>query len=56
VYLFHPPILIVLALALSPLAAPAVAKFLLLTGLAVIVNFIAAEYLFRRIPLLNRIL
>jgi hypothetical protein len=33
-----------------------VAKFVLLTGLAVIANFIAAEYLFRRIPLLDRIL
>jgi glucan biosynthesis protein C len=56
VYLFHPPILIALALALSQLAAPAVAKFLLLTALGVIVNFVAAEYLFRRIPLLRRIL
>lgn len=56
VYLFHPPILIALALALSPLAAPAVAKFLLLTAAGVLACFAAAEYVFRRIPLLNRIL
>jgi glucans biosynthesis protein C len=56
VYLFHPPILIALALALSPLAAPATVKFLLLTALAVIANFLAAEYLLRRTPVLARIL
>jgi fucose 4-O-acetylase-like acetyltransferase len=56
VYLVHPPILIALAIALTPLVAPAAAKFVVLTGLAVIANFIAAEYLFRRIPVLNRIL
>ena len=56
VYLFHPPILIMLALALSPLAAPAVVKFLLLTAVGLLANFTAAEYVFRRIPLLNRIL
>jgi hypothetical protein len=47
---------VALTLALSQLAAPAVAKFLLLTALGIIANFVAAEYLFRRIPLLRRIL
>lgn len=56
VYVFHPPMLIGLALVLSSFAAPGVMKFVLLTALAVVVNFAAADRLFRRIPLLKRIL
>lgn len=56
VYLFHPPILIALALLLRFVAAPALSKFVLLTVLSVVVSFGAAELLFWRIPLLKRIL
>jgi fucose 4-O-acetylase-like acetyltransferase len=56
VYVFHPPILIALALALSQFSAPAITKFLLLSALGVVASFLAAEYVFRRIPLLNRII
>lgn len=56
VYLFHPPILVAIALALGSLAAPPVAKFVLLTGLSCVASFVAAEWVFRRIPVLNRIL
>jgi peptidoglycan/LPS O-acetylase OafA/YrhL len=56
VYLFHPPILIALALLLHSVAAPGLFKFAFLTALSVVVSFAAGEYLFRRIPLLSRIL
>lgn len=56
VYLFHPPILIALALMLHFIAVPGLVKFALLTMLSVVVSFVAAEFLFRRIPLLRQIL
>jgi hypothetical protein len=56
VYLFHPPILIALALLLHSVAAPGLFKFAALTVLSIVVSFAAGEYLFRRIPLLWRIL
>ena len=56
VYLFHPPILIGLALAFRGIDASAVVKFLILTVASVMVNFLAADLLFRRIPLLKRVL
>lgn len=56
VYLFHPPILIGLALAMQGVELPAVAKFLSLTLLSVVVTFASAEVVFRRIPVLKQIL
>jgi glucans biosynthesis protein C len=56
VYVIHPPILVGLALALTPLALAPVAKFALLWGLAAAVCFGLAAPLARRIPLLGRIL
>lgn len=56
VYLFHPPILIGLALVMQGVELPAIAKFLSLTVLSVIATFVSAELIFRRIPVLRRIL
>jgi glucan biosynthesis protein C len=56
VYLFHPPVLIAIAIALHGLSAPALAKDLLLSLGACIVTFLASALVFRRMPLLRRIL
>lgn len=56
VYLFHPPILIVLALALHGVAAPALVKAAMLTVATTVVAFTLSQLVFRRIPLLQRIL
>lgn len=56
VYVFHPPILIAIALGLRWFAVPGVFKFVLLTALSATACFIAAELVFRRIAILKRIL
>jgi peptidoglycan/LPS O-acetylase OafA/YrhL len=56
VYLFHPPILIAVTLAMRSLGAPKPVKFLVATLLATTVAFLASNYVFRRIPLLRRVL
>jgi glucan biosynthesis protein C len=56
VYLFHPPILIAIAIALHSLSAPALVKDLLLSIGACAATFALSGLIFRRIPLLRRIL
>jgi len=56
VYVVHPPLLVLLALALGSLAWSAPAKFLLLWALGAIVCFGIAAPLVRRIPLIGGIL
>jgi fucose 4-O-acetylase-like acetyltransferase len=56
VYVIHPPILVALALALTPLAAPPIAKFVLLWVTGLVVCFGLAAPLARRVPRLGAIL
>jgi peptidoglycan/LPS O-acetylase OafA/YrhL len=56
VYMFHPPILIAVTLALGSFAAPKPVKFLVAAVLANTLAFLASNYIFRRIPLLRRVL
>jgi hypothetical protein len=56
VYVIHPPILIGIAIAMTPLAWPALAKFALLWAASVLACFAIAAPLARRLPLLGRIL
>jgi hypothetical protein len=56
VYLFHPPILILLTLALKDMAWHPMVKFAVSSALAVPICFLASHFIFRRIPLLKRIL
>ena len=56
VYVFHPPIIILLARWLHDLAMPALVKVAVLTGLSAIVSFGLSHTVFRRIPLLRKIL
>jgi fucose 4-O-acetylase-like acetyltransferase len=56
VYVFHPPILIFAARMIHGLAWPSVLMFLMLTLIAVVGSFALSAALFRRIPLLKRIL
>lgn len=56
VYLFHPPVLIALALAIHPLALPAVPKAFLLTLLTAAATFSLSAAVFRKLPLLKQIL
>jgi peptidoglycan/LPS O-acetylase OafA/YrhL len=56
VYLFHPPILIAVTLLLHNLIAPKPVKFLGATTLAAAITWLASSLIFRRIPLLKRIL
>ena len=56
VYLFHPPILIALTLSLRNFDAPKFVKFLCATVLGVTATYLASSLIFRRIPLLRRIL
>jgi glucans biosynthesis protein C len=55
-YLFHPFLLIAVTLALRPFSAPPLVKFAVAGIIAVVVTFVACEFVFRRIPLLKRIL
>jgi len=56
VYLFHPPVLIALALLLHSLAAPALIKAALLTVSAAVATFALSAIVFRRLPGLSRVL
>jgi surface polysaccharide O-acyltransferase-like enzyme len=56
VYVFHPPLLIAVTLAMRNLEAPKLAKFLYATVLGVAVTYLASSLVFRRIPLLKRVL
>lgn len=56
VYLFHPPVIIGLALLLHPLVLPALAKAVLLTAAAAVATFTLSALVFRRLPMLDRIL
>jgi len=51
VYLVHPPVLIACAIALHPLAWPAIAKAALLTILAGVGSFAASALIVRKSPL-----
>jgi len=56
VYLFHPPLLIAITLLMHDFAAPKAVKFLIATILAAAVTWSASSLVFRRIPLLRRVL
>jgi glucans biosynthesis protein C len=56
VYVFHPPVVIALAIALHRLNAPAVSKAALLSLLACLVTFSLSSLALRRIPFLRRVL
>ena len=56
VYMFHPMIIIPITLLLAPLALYPVAKWLLLCIICIPVCFAATHYVFRRIPLLKKVL
>ncbi|HVV74019.1 MAG TPA: acyltransferase [Verrucomicrobiae bacterium] len=56
VYVFHPPILIAITLAMRGFEAPKLLKFLCATVLGVILTYLASSLVFRRIPLLKRVL
>jgi glucan biosynthesis protein C len=56
VYLFHPPILIAIAIAIHSVSAPALVKDFLLSLGACVATFALSGLIFRRIPLLRRIL
>jgi glucans biosynthesis protein C len=56
VYLFHPPVIIALAILLHSVAAPPLLKAALLTACAAVVTFALSALVFRRIPVLSRLL
>lgn len=56
VYLFHTPILIAVTLAMGGFAAPKPVKFVVATLAAAILTWSASSLIFRRTPLLRRIL
>jgi glucans biosynthesis protein C len=56
VYVFHPPIVILAARALHGVLWPPLLKFLILTGIGVVASFALSAAVFRRIPLLRRVL
>jgi len=56
VYMFHPPVLIAVTLALQGWAAPKPLKFLTTTVLGVVLTYLASSLVLRRIPLLRRVL
>ena len=56
VYVFHPPLLIGVTLAMREGEAPKLIKFVSATILGVAVTYLASSMVFRRIPLLKRIL
>ena len=56
VYLFHTPLLIAVTLGLRGFAAPKPIKFLVATALGTACTFLASHFVFRRIPLLRRVL
>jgi glucan biosynthesis protein C len=56
VYMFHPPIIVAVALLFSPLALLPIVKWIILCIICVPLCFAAAHFIFRRIPLLKDIL
>jgi surface polysaccharide O-acyltransferase-like enzyme len=56
VYVFHPPIVILLARAMHALTWPPLIMFLSLTVCASLASFLLSAMFFRRIPLLRKIL
>jgi fucose 4-O-acetylase-like acetyltransferase len=56
VYVFHPPIVILAARMQHNLMLPPIVKFLTLTCMGVVMSFALSAVVFRRIPLLRRIL
>jgi surface polysaccharide O-acyltransferase-like enzyme len=56
VYLFHPMIIIPVTILFSPLALYPIAKWLLLCLICIPLCFAATYFIFRRIPLLKRVL
>ena len=56
VYMFHPMIIIPVTLLLSPVALYPIAKWLLLCIICVPLCFAATHFIFRRIPLLKKVL
>jgi peptidoglycan/LPS O-acetylase OafA/YrhL len=56
VYLFHPPILIGITLLMRSYVAPKAVKFLVATILAAAITWAASSLIFRRVPLLKRVL
>jgi putative flippase GtrA len=56
VYLFHAPVLVAVTLGMHGFTAPKPVKFLVATVLATVTTYVASCFVFRRIPLLNRVL
>jgi glucan biosynthesis protein C len=56
VYVFHPPILILVTLALRVLAWHPIVKFAVSCALTIPLCFLASHFIMRRIPLLKRVL
>jgi fucose 4-O-acetylase-like acetyltransferase len=56
VYVFHTPILIAISRLVSPVQAPLLLKFLFLTFISLVVSYALCSLLFRKLPLLRRIL
>jgi hypothetical protein len=56
VYLFHTPMLIAVTRVLRPWEAPKPAKFVVATLLGALVTWLASAFVFRRIPILKRVL
>ena len=56
VYVFHAPILIAISRLVSPVPAPLLLKFLFLTIVSILISYALCSLLFRKLPLLRRIL
>jgi hypothetical protein len=56
VYLFHTPVLVAVTLGMQGFLAPKLVKFCTAWLLAVTLTFLASHFVFRRIPLLKRVL
>lgn len=56
VYMFHAPLLIAVTLALRGFEAPKLVKFVCAFVLGLVVTYLASGFVFRRIPLLRRVL
>jgi surface polysaccharide O-acyltransferase-like enzyme len=56
VYMFHPPIIVAVALLMGPLDIMPVLKWALAVAISVPLCFLIAHYILLRIPLLNKIL
>jgi hypothetical protein len=56
VYVFHPPILIVITRLMSGWPGEALLKFLVATLLSILVTYVLSAFVFRKIPLLKNIL